>query len=219
MSTIRILLAEDHHLVRQGLRAILEAEPGLEVVAETSDGVTALEAVLSLRPHVLVVDIFMPRMGGLEVTRRVAREAPSTHVVVLSMHANEAYLSEALEGGAYAYVLKCSQSQDLIAAVRAAASGHRYLSPPLSESRLEEFRRKVRSRPSDAYETLTGREVQVLHWAASGLSNSEVAFRLSISPRTAEKHRANMMRKLNLGTQTDLVRYAVARGLTPIEGS
>jgi two-component system response regulator NreC len=219
MDTTTIVLADDHHVVRQGLRVLLEAEPDFRVVGETGDGLAVLNLVECLKPDVLILDIIMPGLSGLEVTRQVGRHSPGTRVVILSMHANEAYVLEALQAGAMAYVLKGSTSEELVDAVREVAAGHRYLSSPLTERAVEVYVQKAKAAALlDPYETLTTREREVLHLAAEGYTNAEIADRLFISQRTAETHRANMMRKLGLHTQTDLIRYALQRGIISLEG-
>jgi DNA-binding NarL/FixJ family response regulator len=156
----------------------------------------------------------MPGLGGLEVTRQVAKKHPNTRVVVLSMHATEAYVIEALRNGASAYVLKDADAGDLLRAIREAVEGRRFLSPPLTDAAVAAYaRRAAGAEPADSYEQLTTREREVLHLTAEGLTNADVGERLFISPRTAETHRANVMRKLGLSNQTDLVRYAIGRGI------
>jgi len=218
MSLTRIVLADDHHIVRQGLRGLLEAEPGFSVVGEAGDGLEAVRLVENLQPDVLVLDLMMPGLNGLEVTRQVVQRSPQTRVIILSMHASEAYVLEALRYGAAGYVLKASSAADLIKAVHEVTFGRHYLSPPLSEHAIAAYVRKAKDATLvDKYETLTTREREVLHLAAEGCSNREVAGRLSISPYTAMTHRANLMRKLDLHGQTDLVRYALKRGIVPME--
>jgi two-component system response regulator NreC len=212
-----IVLADDHHVVRQGLRSLLETEPDFSVVGETGDGLEAAQLAERLQPDVLVLDLMMPGLNGLEVTRQISQRSPRTHVVILSMHPNEAYVLEALRAGAAAYVLKESTSAELVRAVREAVAGRRYLSPPLSERAIEAYMQKAESAALDPYETLTTREREVLHLAAEGHTNAEIADRLFISRRTVETHRANMMRKLGLRTQTDLISYALRRGILPME--
>ena len=212
-----IVLADDHQLVRQGFRALLEAQPDLSVVGEASDGREAIDLVDRLKPHVLIVDLRMPGLNGLEVTRRVSQRVPRTRIIVLSMHANEAYVLEALRYGADAYVLKDSSAAELVRAVREVIAERYYLSPPLSQRAIEAYLQKAESATSDPYETLTGREREVFQLAAEGNNNAEIAARLSISPRTAEAHRASIMRKLGLHTQADLIRYALRRGIIPLE--
>lgn len=210
----RLVLADDHDVVRTGLRLLLEVEPDFEVVGEAGDGEQALALVSSLRPQVLVLDLVMPGIGGLEVARRVRSGHPGTRVVILSMHADEHYVADALASGAHGYVLKRSTGIHLAAAIRAAARGERYLSPPLSEERLEAFRaRDGRPTGDDPLERLTARERQVLALAAQGCSLNEIAEQLGISRWTAESHRRNLMGKLGLHSQTELVRCALDRGV------
>ncbi len=218
MSGTTIVLADDHAIVRQGLRALLEAEPDLAVVGEAGDGLEALRLVERLAPAVLVADVMMPGLNGLQVTREIQRHWPRTRVVILSMYANEAYVLEALRSGAAGYVLKEAGATDLVRAVREAAAGGRYLSPPLSERAIEAYVERARAAPPDPYDTLTTREREILQLTTEGLSSTLVAARLSISPRTVETHRANLMRKLNLRRQADLVRYAFEKGIVPVEG-
>jgi two-component system response regulator NreC len=217
MSMTTIALADDHHVVRQGLQSLLEAEPDFSVVGETGNGIEAVQLVERLQPDVLVLDLMMPGLNGLEVTRQVSQRSPQTHVVILSMYANEAHVIEALRAGAAAYVLKESSSAELVHAVREAVAGRHYLSPPLSERAIEAYMQKAESSALDPYETLTAREREVLHLVAEGHTNAEIADRLFISRRTVETHRANLMRKLGLRTQTDLISYALRRGILPME--
>jgi two-component system, NarL family, response regulator NreC len=220
MSKTRILLADDHRVVREGFRALLESEPDFEIVAETGDGLDAVRLVEQHKPHVLVVDLMMPGLNGLEVARQITQRVARTRIVVLSMHANEAYVLEALKNGASAYVLKDASAAELVRAVREALAGRRYLSPPLSEPAIESYIQRAKTSDSlDLYDTLTNREREVFQLAAEGHTNNEIASRLFISPRTVETHRANVMHKLGLRSQTDLVRYALQRGILPMEGS
>jgi two-component system, NarL family, response regulator NreC len=220
MSKIRILLADDHRIVREGFRALLEAEPDFQIVAETGDGLDAVRLVEQHKPQVLVLDLMMPGLNGLEVARQVSQRAPRTRIVVLSMHANEAYVLEALKNGASAYVLKDASAAELVRGVREANAGRRYLSPPLSEPAIDSYIQRARTSDSlDLYDTLTNREREVLQLAAEGHTNVEIANRLFISPRTVETHRSNAMHKLGLRSQTELVRFALQRGILPLEGS
>jgi DNA-binding NarL/FixJ family response regulator len=211
---LTIVLADDHEVVRKGLRALLEAQPGFSVVGETADGLQVVSLVERLRPRILVADLMMPGLGGLEVTRRVAKHCPQTRVVVLSMHANESYVLEALRNGALGYVLKNAGAEELVRAIHEAAAGRRYLSPPLSDRAVESYARRAAEGGQDPYGALTAREREVFHLAAAGQGNKEIAKQLGISPRTAETHRANLLRKLGLKGQTELVRFAIERGST-----
>lgn len=213
-----IVVADDHQVVREGLRALLEAEKDFNVVGEAGDGLQAISRVETLSPSVLLLDLMMPGLNGLDVVRQVRKVAPRTQVVILSMYADEAYVLEALSHGAAGYVLKDSSSDDLIHAVREAAAGRRYLSPPLSDRAIAAYQEKAKAAVFDRYETLTARERAVLHLAAEGHTNAEVAARLGISARTAETHRSNLMHKLDLHTQVDLLRYALKRGIVPMDG-
>ena len=211
---LKIVMADDHPIVRKGLRALLEADPTYEVIGEADDGQSALALVEQLKPDILIVDVMMPGLGGLEVTRQVAQRQPATRVIVLSMHSNEAYVLEALRNGAAAYVLKNTSTYTLADAVREVAAGHRYLSPPLTERAIQSYVQQAHATPIlDKYDLLTTREREILHLAAEGLTNTEIGDRLHISPRTAETHRTNLLRKLNLTTQTELFKYAIQRGL------
>lgn len=219
MGKTTILLVDDHHVVRQGLRVLLEAEPDFSVVGEAADGLEVAKLVERLKPNVLVLDLMMPSLNGLEVTRHVRQRFTQTRVVILSMYANEAYVLQALRNGADGYVVKDATATELVRAVREAAAGRRYLSPPLSERAIEAYVEKTQTGTLDLYERLTTREREVLQLAAEGSSNPQIAARLVISPRTAETHRANLMRKLGLNNQTDLIRYAMQRGILPTETS
>jgi DNA-binding NarL/FixJ family response regulator len=212
-----IVLADDHQLVRQGLRALLEAEPDLAVVGEASQGQETMQLVERLQPDLLVLDLMMPGLSGLEVTRQISQRVPDTRIIVLSMRTTEAYVLEALRNGAAGYVAKAASADELVQAVRAVTTGRRYLSAQLSERALENYVRKAQESILDLYETLTDREREVLHLAAEGLGNAEIATRLVISPKTAATHRANLMRKLGLSNQTELVRYAMQRGIISID--
>lgn len=212
-----IVLADDHLVVRKGMRALLEAESDFHLVGEASDGLEAVQLVERLRPRILVLDLMMPGLNGIEVIRQVRKRSPDTYVIILSMHANDEYVLEALRSGANGYVLKDADAAELVQAVRDVADGRRYLSPALAERAIDAYVSHTQETTLDRYETLTDREREVLHLAAEGLTNTEIAARLSLSPRTVENHRASMMRKLGLGNQTELVRYAIKRGIVSLE--
>jgi two-component system response regulator NreC len=216
---ITLVLAEDHHIVRQGIRSLLETEADFKVVGEVSDGLEAVRMVDSLCPNVLVLDIMMGGLNGLEVARQVSTHSPKTAIIILSMYNNEAYVLEALRAGAKGYVLKDATADELVKAVRIAVNGRHYLSSSLSERAIENYIRKSEETYLDPYDTLTTREREVLHLAAQSCTNAEIAKRLYISRRTVEVHRANVMHKLRLHSQTQLIRYAMKRGILPPDDS
>jgi two-component system, NarL family, response regulator NreC len=211
-----IIIADDHEVVRQGLRSLLSSERDLRIVAEASDGQETLRAVEKHCPDLLVIDIAMPLLNGVEVTRQAKKTCARTRTLILSMHADESHVAEALLGGADGYVLKDARSAELLAAIRHVLAGRRYLSPPLSQRAIDAYIATIASGGLDPYETLTSRERQVLQLAAEGLTNVEIAARLFISGRTVETHRANLMKKLGLRTHTELILFAVKRGLLNI---
>jgi DNA-binding NarL/FixJ family response regulator len=214
-----IVLADDHPIVRRGLRTLLEIKIGFQIFGEAGDGLNAVQLVECLQPDVLIVDVLMPGLSGLEVTRLVSQRTAQTRVIVLSMYANEVYVLETLRNGASGYVLKDSSITDLVQAVRDVVTGRRYLSAPLSDRAIEAYVEKAHTRTPSPYENLTSREREVLHLAAEGYTSAQIAKRLYLSPRMVETHRANLMRKLGLRSQADLTRYAIERGILPaLEG-
>ena len=215
---ISIVLADDHRLVRQALRTLLETQSDFLIIGEAGDGLEAVQLVEQSLPTVLVADLMMPGINGLEVARQVRQRVPATAVVILSMYAHEAYVLEALRSGVLAYVLKDSTSEELVHAIREAAAGRRFLGSPLSEQSIDVYMRRATDEDVfNLYATLTTREREVLHLAAEGLSSTAIAERLSISPRTSETHRTNLMRKLGLHSQTELVQYAVREGILRLQ--
>ena len=215
--TVTIVLADDHPVLRRGVKTLLQSEPDFSVVGEARDGLEAVREVARLKPDVLVLDLMMPRLGGLEVLRVVRERSPGTCVVILSMSGNSAFVAEALTIGATGYVLKGCSEEELVRAVREAAAGRRFLSPPVTEVAIDAYVRQARAGPFDPHETLTEREREVLQLAAEGSTSPEIATRLHISPRTVEKHRATLMRKLELENHSELIRYALRRGLISLE--
>lgn len=207
-----VIIADDHEIVRRGLRSLLEADGTCRVVADAADGLTALQLVEKMKPALLVLDLNMPRMHGLEVLKHVRANSPNTRVIVLSMHNDEPYVIEALRAGAAAYLLKGSESQEIAQALKEVLAGRRYLSAPLSEWAINALTTKVADN-ADPLASLSPREREVLQYAAEGYGNPEIAEKLFISPRTAETHRTNLMRKLALQSQTDLVRFSIRRGI------
>jgi two-component system response regulator NreC len=213
MRTIKILLADDHQVVREGVRALLERQAGFTIVGEAADGLMVGGLVERLRPDVLILDLVMPGLSGLDVTREVARKFLGTRIIVLSMHSSDAYVLQALRNGASGFVLKDASSTELIRAVGEVVAGRRYLSPPLSENAIAAYIKRAEGAELDVYDTLTPREREVLHLTAEGLSNPAIGKRMQISPRTAETHRSRIMHKLGLHGKTELIAYALKRGL------
>jgi len=211
---ITVLLADDHIVMRQGLRALIDSQTDLEVVGEASNGHEALEMIQLKKPAVSVLDLMMPGLSGLEVTRQVWR---ISQVLILSMHADEAYVIEALRKGASGYVLKDATANELIQAIRIVASGQRYLSSPFSERAISAYIQRVKTGSLEPYDTLTTREREILQLVAEGRNSGEIAQRLSISPRTVEAHRASLNRKLDIHSQADLIRLAMKKGLLPLD--
>jgi DNA-binding NarL/FixJ family response regulator len=206
------IIADDHEIVRRGVRGVLDASGSCNVVAEAADGLSAVQLVEKHKPGLLFLDLNMPRMHGIEVLKQTRTSSPRTAVIVLSMHNDEPYVIEALRAGAMAYILKGSESLEIGQALKEVLAGRRFLSAPLSEWAIN----ALVTKPADAadpLQSLTSRERMVLQLAAEGHSNNELADKLFISPRTAETHRTNMLRKLGLHTQTDLVRFAIRKGL------
>jgi len=215
---VNIVLAEDHHLVRQGVRSLLEGEPTFCVVGEVDDGLDVLDTVERLTPDILITDLALPGLNGLEITKQVSQRFPLQRVIILSMHANEAYVTQAFANGAYGYVLKDSTITDLVEAIKTVCQGERYLSPPLAARGMDAYLEEAGSSSTDPYEKLTPRERQILQLVAEGHTSASIASRLSISSRTVEVHRANVMRKLNLHSQAELIRYAIWKGVVQSSG-
>jgi two-component system, NarL family, response regulator NreC len=214
---IRVVLADDHGIVRQGVRYLLEEQPDILVVGDFEDGAAAMDFVQRMRPEVLVADLMMPGLPGLDLIARVRQVAPYTQVVVLSMHVNVAHVAESLRNGAIGYVVKQADIRDLVAAVRAAAAGRRHLSPRIDPAAVTNYLRQSRAVQIDPLDTLSPRERQVLELVAQGHTNAEIAERLAVGRRTVETHRAHMMSKLGLESQADVIRFALRRGLLSIE--
>src|SRR5689334_12193236 len=209
MKRIRILLADDHAVVRQGFKMILSAQPDMDIVGEAGNGREAVELAESLTPDIVVMDVAMPELNGIEATRRLAASVPHTRVVALSMHKDSVYVREILRAGARGYLLKDSPPADLLAAVRSVASGQSYLSPAVSNAVLDDYRRHV----TNPIDLLTTREREVLQMLAEGKTNKEIAGVLNLSVYTVDAHRGRIMEKLNLHSINDLVRFAVRNGL------
>jgi two-component system, NarL family, response regulator NreC len=206
---IKILLADDHALVRHGFRMILAAQPDMEIVGEAGNGREAVDLAQKLKPDVVVMDVAMPELNGIEATRRLIELSPRTRVLALSMHKDAVYVREILRAGARGYLLKDSADADLLAAVRAVGKGEGYLSPGVSDAVLSDYRRHV----TDPLDLLTSREREVLQLIAEGKTNKEIATTLTLSVYTVEAHRGRLMEKLNLHSTGELVRFAVRSGL------
>jgi DNA-binding NarL/FixJ family response regulator len=213
---IRVLLADDHTIVREGVRLCLEAMGDIEVVAEAEDGQVAVQLANQLRPDVAVVDLTMPRLNGVEAIRQIKRDIPSTEVVVLSVHDSEAYVVQALRAGAAGYVLKRNAATELAAAIRAAHDGQAYLHPSIARRVIDDYLSRIHGSEdamTEPHERLTPREREVLQLAAEGHSTRAIAGLLCLSTKTVEHHRASVMTKLGLRGQTELVKYAIRAGL------
>jgi two-component system, NarL family, response regulator NreC len=215
--TISIFLADDHPIVRRGLRGLLEAEPEFSVVGEAGDGLEAVELVERLQPDVLVLDLMMPSLSGVEVLRITRQRSPDTRVVVLSFYSTNAFVAEALRNGATGYVLKGCTEENLLLAIREAAARRRFLSPLVTAVALDAYIQRAKSGALEPHETLTPREREVLQMAAEGKTNAEIGKRLHISTRTVENHRTNLMHKLGLHNQSELIRHALRQGLMPLD--
>jgi DNA-binding NarL/FixJ family response regulator len=207
----RLLLADDHAMVRRGLRLILDAEPDLDVVAEAGDGAEAVEQALRHEVHLAILDVSMPKLTGLQAAREIVRQRPDVRILMLSMHDNEEYLFEALSVGASGYVLKSAVDEDLVSACRAALRGQPFLYPAAVTTLIRTHLERRRDEPD--HDPLSPREQEVVKLIAEGLSGREIAQELRISPRTVERHRANLLEKLGLQDRVDVTRYAIRRGL------
>lgn len=206
-----VVIAEDHPIVRKGIRAFLTQTTEHKIVAECGDGIAALKLVKEHRPDVLITDLRMPGLDGLEVTRRVHQDYPNTAVVVLSAYSSDSYVSRAFRNGALAYLLKDSDIMELNDAITSALSGKRFISKSLASRTQRE------PTLTDRYELLTARQREVLHLIGEGLTTPEISEKLSISGRTVEKHRSNLMQKLEVKNYADLIRFALQRGLSPLD--
>jgi len=210
--SLRVLLADDHLTVRHGLKLLIDSQPDMKVIAEASDGHTAVQQAVKLKPDVIVMDISMPGMNGLVATRKLREMQPSVAVVTLTRHTDDAYLQELLRAGVSGYVLKQSAPSELLQAIRAAASGGQYLDSALTARVTAGFVGAPGKRISRPGATVSERESEVLRLIASGYSNKEIAARMSLSVKTVEAHKANAVRKLGLNGRIDIVKYAVLQG-------
>ena len=214
MPKLRVLLGDDHTLMRQGLRKIMEERPEWEVVAEVGDGREAVKKCLALKPDVAVLDVAMPLLNGIDATQQIAKKVPETKVLVLSMHSDEAYVTRALQAGATGYMLKDSAGKDLLKGIASVAAGQAYFSPAIARLMLDDYVRHVSGADMvDRYETLSAREREIFQLIAEARTNKEVAELLEISPATVETHRARILQKLDIHNTAELVLYAVRRGV------
>jgi DNA-binding NarL/FixJ family response regulator len=211
---MRILLADDHGIVRRGMRSLLDSEPGVEVVGEAANGREALKAIESLKPDMAILDVAMPMLNGIEVTAQAMKAFPELKVIILSMYADEAYVVRALTAGARAYLLKEATEEDLLPAVRAVAGGRSFFSPAISAILLADYVRHLKQRGlEDSYDVLSDREKEVLQLLAEGRTNKEAAALLNLSLSTIETHRLKLMQKLGLHNTAEIVLYAVRKGI------
>jgi two-component system, NarL family, response regulator NreC len=208
---VKVALIDDHPIVRQGLRNLLQTEPSFQVVAEADDGIAGLDLVQRVRPDVLIVDLMMPGLNGLDLIKQVLKHLPRLRIVVLSMQSADSYVVEALNSGAAGYVLKETGPSEIIHAIKTIVAGERYLSPKLAQRVVDSS--TGRKRITDPYDSLTPREREILHLIVEGNTSAQIAIRLVLSPRTVELHRSRIMKKLDLHNQTDIFRYALERGI------
>ena len=216
MSTIRVLLADDHTILREGIRALIEDLGDMEVVGEAEDGQATVKMVAQLLPDVVVMDIAMPLLNGLEATRQIRRDFPQVKVLILTMHENEEYIRQVLAAGALGYVLKDAAARDLLGAIRTVYQGEAVLSPAITRLVIEDYLRWGDIRPEDTTNGLTAREREVLQLIAEGYTNKEIAGILSLSVKTVQSHRTNLMNKLDLHDRGELIKYAIQKKIIDI---
>lgn len=215
MSKIKILVVDDHAVMRDGIRALISLNDDIEIVGEASDGREAIEKARELSPHVVIMDISMPTMGGLEATRQILKKNPRMKILVLTQHDNKEYIISAVKAGVAGYVPKRALGAELVAAIRAVASGGSFLHPSTTTALIEDYRRQA---GTDPFEKLTAREREMLQLIAEGHSNREISETLCISIKTVLGHRAKIMEKLDLHNRTELIKYAIKKGLIDVDG-
>lgn len=214
--SIRVFLADDHRIFRQGLRGLIAEESDMTIVGEAEDGRDAIAQIAKLRPEVVIMDIGMPALNGIEATRQLKRDLPKTRVIALSMHTDEKYVSEMLRAGAVGYLCKKCEADELIQAIRTVMAGQTYLSPAISGTLVENYVRNSTAAPTSAFSQLTDREREILQMLAEEKSVKEIASDLNLSIKTVHAHREHLMQKLNVQTMAGLTKYAVREGLTEI---
>lgn len=216
MSTIRVLLADDHRILREGIRALIEDQEDMVVVGESEDGLATVKKVAELLPDVVVMDIAMPLLNGLEATRQIHRDYPQVKVLILTMHENEEYIRQVLAAGALGYVLKDAAARDLLGAIRTVNQGEAVLSPAITRLVIEDYLRWGDIRPEDTTDGLTPREREVLQLIAEGYTNKEIAGIMNLSVKTVQSHRTNLMNKLDLHDRGELIKYAIQKKIIDI---
>jgi two-component system response regulator NreC len=216
MSVIRVILADDHRILREGIRALIEDQEDMEVVGEAEDGLATVKLVAQLQPDVVVMDIAMPLLNGLEATRQIRRDYSQVNVLILTMHENEEYIRQVLAAGALGYVLKDAAARDLLGAIRTVNQGEAVLSPAITRLVIEDYLRWGDIRPEDARDGLTAREREVLQLIAEGYTNKEIAGIMSLSVKTVQSHRTNLMNKLDLHDRGELIKYAIQKKIIDI---
>ncbi len=214
--TVRILLADDHQIVREGLRNLLERQPGFETVGEAADGPSAVQRCRELSAQVVIMDLSMPGLNGIEATRQILAENPAVRVLILSMHSDRRYVLQALKAGASGYLLKDSAFDELVRAIQTVRSGRISLSPALSDQVLQEYVRQLQEADDSVFSRLTSREREVLQLLAEGRSTKEIAGQLHVSVKTVETHRKQIMDRLDLHSVAELTKYAIREGLTQL---
>ena len=217
MKKIKVVVADDHTILRQGIKALLDNQEEIEVVGEAKDGREAIKVIEELSPDVILMDIAMPGLNGLEATRRIKKKFPKTKVVVLTMHTNEEYIFQILNAGADGYLVKETAFQDLISAISSVHRGEAFMSPSISKKVLTEYIQRAQGKEKVGFDTLTTREREILQLVAEGNSNKKIAEALFISPKTVETHRAHIMDKLNIHDRAGLIKYAIRKGMINLD--
>lgn len=217
MTTVSVLLVDDHKIMRAGLRSLLEKTANVSVVAEAEDGRQAVQLAIQLRPDLVIMDISMPKLNGIEATRQIIADLPDTKIIALSMHSDKRFLVEMFQAGAVGYLLKDCASEELEQAIKTVAGSQCYLSPEITGVLLEDYVDRFQSKPADAASVLTAREREVLQLIAEGWSTKNIAAHLYVSIKTAESHRRKIMKKLDLHAVADLTKYAIKEGLTTLD--